>query len=122
MANMGLLARLRPQISLWELIAALNPFGGSVGSFEKAFANKFNNNYGVMFSHGRAGLYSLFKAWDLKNDEVGDDEPDALELGQEIAFDVRRQHTKRVARAELHARAGTGFRYIGRWPLRVLHG
>ncbi len=68
--NMRLLARLRPQISLRELIAALNPFGPSVRSFEAAFAKKFHNQYGVMFSHGRAGLFSLFKAWGLKNHEV----------------------------------------------------
>lgn len=62
--------RLKPFISIKELIYSLIPVKKPIEKFQKKFANKFNNEFGIMFSHGRSGLYSLFKAWELENVEI----------------------------------------------------
>ena len=67
---LGLYSRLRPQWSINELIAAFSPKKNAIPTYESAFAKKFGCEYGTMFSHGRSGLYSLFKVWGLENDEV----------------------------------------------------
>lgn len=63
--------RLKPNYTFSDWIAALNIFQKKpIESYEKEFANKFQNDYGVMFQHGRTGLYALLKVWELENDEV----------------------------------------------------
>ncbi len=63
--------RLKPNYSLSDWRAAFGFFrSDSVADFERNFAQKFENRYGVMFQHGRTGLYALLKVWGLKNDEV----------------------------------------------------
>jgi len=69
--SIKLIPRLKPHIGLRELLAAVNIFKRqSVDVFEKQFAAKFENRHGVMFSHGRVGLYTLFKIWGLKTAEI----------------------------------------------------
>jgi perosamine synthetase len=66
-----LIPRLKPDIGFAEIFAAMNFFGtGKIEKFEIEFAKKFENKFGVMFSHGRVGLYSLFKIWALENVEI----------------------------------------------------
>ena len=62
--------RLKPFISIKELICSLVPIKKPIEKFQNKFANKFNNEFGIMFSHGRSGLYSLFKVWELENAEI----------------------------------------------------
>jgi perosamine synthetase len=67
---MKLIPRLKPYLGWDELRAALTPSKGKVAQFEKAFAEKFECKEGVMFSHGRSALYSLFKGWGLADVEI----------------------------------------------------
>ena len=67
---MKLQPRLKPNFTFKEIISLFKPLYRSVAYFEKKFAEKFNNKNGVMFSHGRVALYSLFKLWGLSNDEI----------------------------------------------------
>lgn len=67
---LGLYSRLRPQWSWKELVAAFSYKKNSISIYEKTFAQKMGCKNGVMFSHGRSGLYTLFKVWELDNDEV----------------------------------------------------
>jgi perosamine synthetase len=67
---MKLIPRLKPYFDHKELIAALTPTCGNIEKFENTFAQKFECAYGVMFPHGRSGLYTLFKIWGLKEAEV----------------------------------------------------
>jgi len=67
---MKLIPRLKPCFDHRELLAALTPTSGNIEKFEKAFAGKFGCAHGVMFPHGRSGLYVLFKIWGLKDAEV----------------------------------------------------
>jgi len=63
--------RLKPYYTFSDWLAVLNIFQKNpIKNYEKEFAKKFENNYGVMFQHGRSGLYALFKIWGLENDEV----------------------------------------------------
>jgi perosamine synthetase len=68
--SMKLIPRLKPCFDHKELLAALTPTAGNIKKFEKAFARKFECAHGVMFSHGRSGLYALFKIWGLEDAEV----------------------------------------------------
>lgn len=70
MASVGLYPRLKPQWSWRELAAAFIPRKKAVSTYEKAFATKFGCEHGVMFSHGRSGMYALFKAWGLDKAEI----------------------------------------------------
>jgi len=63
-------SRLKPNFNYKEIIALFRHRSRPIEEFEKKFAQKFKNKYGVMFSHGRVGLYSLFKTWGLDNDEI----------------------------------------------------
>lgn len=65
-----LMPRLKPNLGWKELKAALTPSKGKVQEYEKKFANKFDCEHGVMFSHGRSGLYALLKVWELQDVEV----------------------------------------------------
>lgn len=67
---MGLIARLRPWIGIKEFLAALRFSSGNIPVFEKSFADKFENKYGVMFSHGRSAIYTFFKSIGLDQDEI----------------------------------------------------
>jgi len=67
---MELIPRLKPCFDHKELLAALTPTRGNIEKFENAFAQTFECSYGVMFPHGRSGLYALFKIWGLKDAEV----------------------------------------------------
>jgi dTDP-4-amino-4,6-dideoxygalactose transaminase len=68
--SMRLIPRLRPFFNHRELIAALTPTSGNIERFERNFAKKFECSHGIMFPHGRSGLYSLFKVWNLEGIEV----------------------------------------------------
>jgi len=66
-----LVPRLKPYYSLSDWIAVLNIFKKEpIETFEREFAKKFENRYGVMFAHGRTGIYALLKIWELENAEV----------------------------------------------------
>jgi len=66
-----LLPRLKPHYGVSDWLAVFNIFEkNSIEVYEKEFSKKFENNYGLMFQHGRTGLYALLKVWGLKNDEV----------------------------------------------------
>lgn len=67
---MKLIPRLKPSYNFKEIKAALTINRGDIEKFENKFAEKFECTYGVMFSYGRSGLYSLFKVWNLQNDEI----------------------------------------------------
>ena len=67
---MRLIPRLKPWIGGREIRAAMGGRKGVIPEFEKAFAEKFDTNHGVMFSHGRAGLHAFFKAMGLDQAEV----------------------------------------------------
>jgi dTDP-4-amino-4,6-dideoxygalactose transaminase len=41
-----------------------------IADYESTFAGEFANNHGVMFAHGRSGLYALLKIWGLENQEI----------------------------------------------------
>lgn len=63
--------RLKPNYTFSDWIAVLDIFQKNpIESYEQEFASKFENRYGVMFQHGRTGLYVLLKIWGLENDEV----------------------------------------------------
>ena len=60
----SLIPRLKPNINHKEFFAAFKLFSkGNIEKFESLFAKKFECDYGVMFQHGRSGLFSLFKTW-----------------------------------------------------------
>lgn len=66
-----LIPRLKPNYTFSDWMAALNIFQKDpIVKYEEAFSKKFENTYGVMFQHGRTGLYALLKIWGLENDEV----------------------------------------------------
>jgi perosamine synthetase len=65
-----LIPRLKPYFDHKELLAALTSTSGNIEKFENEFAGRFECSYGVMFPHGRSGLYALFKIWGLKDAEV----------------------------------------------------
>jgi len=66
-----LIPRLKPNYSFTDWLAMCNIFKkNTIITYEKKFAKKFENQYGVMFSHGRTALYALFKIWGLHNDEI----------------------------------------------------
>jgi perosamine synthetase len=63
--------RLKPYYTASDWMAAFNVFKRNpIKKYEDEFANKFENKYGVMFQHGRTGLYALLESWDLNNNEV----------------------------------------------------
>jgi len=66
-----LIPRLKPYYTFRDWIAAVNIFQKNpIEIYEKKFSQKFENDYGVMFQHGRTGLYALLKIWELEHDEV----------------------------------------------------
>ena len=68
---MKLIARLKPFYSIDDFFATINIFKKNpIKSFEQQFATKFQNKYGVMFAHGRSGLYALLKIWNLNDSEI----------------------------------------------------
>lgn len=68
---MSLIARLRPYFHIDDIRTACIPKGKrSIQEYEQLFAQKFEASYATMFAHGRTGLYSLFKIWELENSEI----------------------------------------------------
>jgi len=65
-----MIPRFKPSYSSAEWLAAFTPSRGNIPKYEKKFAKKFGCEYGVMFAHGRTGLYALLKVWGLQNSEV----------------------------------------------------
>lgn len=66
-----LIPRLKPNYTFSDWLAVFNIFQKkSIECYEKEFSEKFENEYGVMFQHGRTGLYALLKVWGLDKDEV----------------------------------------------------
>lgn len=70
MSLKSLIPRFKPQFSFKELIAAFFPRKNAIQAYEEAFATKFGCQHGLMFPHGRSGLYSLFKVWELEGAEI----------------------------------------------------
>lgn len=68
--KLKLISRLKPQFGWEEFKAAFKFWEKPVKKFEKAFAEKFECNHGVMFAHGRTGIYALLKTWQLKDAEI----------------------------------------------------
>jgi perosamine synthetase len=62
--------RFKPQYSLKEFLAALLPKKDAIEQYERMFSMKFGCKYGIMFPHGRSGLFSLFKVWNLYDTEI----------------------------------------------------
>jgi dTDP-4-amino-4,6-dideoxygalactose transaminase len=68
---MKLIPRLKPYYTLQDWKAAFSFFAKNpVERYEREFAGKFSRKYGVMFQHGRTGLYALLKTWELEDAEV----------------------------------------------------
>ena len=65
-----MMPRFKPYFNSKEFWAALGFSRGSIDRFEKAFAEKFECNYGTMFPYGRSGLYSILKSCRLKDSEI----------------------------------------------------
>ena len=65
-----MIPRFKPNYGWSDWKAALTPSRGNIPKFEKAFAEKFGCESGVMFAHGRTGIYALMKIWGLKDAEV----------------------------------------------------
>ncbi len=65
-----LISRLRPDIGFREVMAGLLPGRAKVPEFESRFAKKFENRFGIMFQHGRSGLYTFFKSLEIENLEI----------------------------------------------------
>jgi len=66
-----LVPRLKPRYGFREWLAAINVFQRrSIEKYEQVFADKFGCEHGIMFSHGRTGLYALMKVWGLDNTEI----------------------------------------------------
>jgi len=65
-----MIPRFKPQYDLDDWLAALIPTRGNIPRYEAAFAKKFGCTNGVMFAHGRSGIYALLKVWKLENAEV----------------------------------------------------
>ena len=66
-----LIPRLKPNYSFSDWLAVFNIFQkNSIEKYEQEFAKKFENNHGVMFQHGRSGIFALLRVWALKKDEV----------------------------------------------------
>lgn len=68
--KLRLIPRLKPYLDHQEILSALKLMRGNIEKFEQEFADKFECRYGVMFSYGRVGLYSLLKIWGLSQAEV----------------------------------------------------
>jgi perosamine synthetase len=66
-----LIPRLKPNYTFSDWIAVFNILQKNpIKKYEKEFSAKFENNYGVMFQHGRTGIYALLKVWGIENNEV----------------------------------------------------
>jgi dTDP-4-amino-4,6-dideoxygalactose transaminase len=65
-----MIPRFKPKYDLSEWLAAIKPTKGNIPKYEKAFSKKFGCEYGVMFAHGRTGIYALLKVWGLQGAEV----------------------------------------------------
>lgn len=66
-----MIPRFKPNYSRKEWLAPLKVWEqNAVPQYETQFAQTFENQHGVMFSHGRSGLYALIKIWQLENAEV----------------------------------------------------
>lgn len=66
-----MIPRFKPQYGWPERLAALSLWRrGDVPRYERKFAARFECSHGVMFSHGRSGLYALLKVWGLQDAEV----------------------------------------------------
>ena len=68
--GLSLVPRIKPFLGWKEIKSALFPSKNAVCEFERAFSSKFNAKEGIMFSHGRVGLFSFFRAMEIENKEV----------------------------------------------------
>ena len=66
-----MIPRFKPRYGWAEWKAAFIFWSrGNIPKYEKTFAEKFEREHGVMFSHGRTGIYALLKVWGLEGTEV----------------------------------------------------
>ncbi len=65
-----MIPRFKPYLGKEEFFTLFKSNRNAVEAFEQKFAGKFGHKYGVMFSYGRTGIYSLLKVWGVNNKEV----------------------------------------------------
>jgi len=65
-----MIPRFKPYLGKEEFFALFRRNKNAVEEFEQKFAEKFECKYGIMFSYGRTGIYSLLKVWGLSHAEV----------------------------------------------------
>jgi perosamine synthetase len=65
-----MIPRFKPFLGLEELLSLFKFTPDSVSQFESAFAKKFDSNFAIAFSYGRAGLWAFFEAMDIHDSEV----------------------------------------------------
>lgn len=72
MKSKFLVPRLKPQYGFKEWRALFNLFDSknAISTYEEQFAHEFDCTHATMFTHGRSGLYALFKIWGLENVEI----------------------------------------------------
>ena len=66
-----MIPRFKPRYGWAEWKAAFTFWSrGNIPKYEKTFAEKFKCEHGVMFPHGRTGIFALLKVWALEKAEV----------------------------------------------------
>jgi dTDP-4-amino-4,6-dideoxygalactose transaminase len=66
-----MIPRFKPRYGWAEWKAAFTFWSrGNIPKYEKTFAEKFKCEQGVMFPHGRTGIFALLKVWELEQAEV----------------------------------------------------
>jgi perosamine synthetase len=66
-----MIPRFKPRYGWAEWKAAFTFWSrGNIPKYEKTFAEKFKCEHGVMFPHGRTGIFALLKVWELEQAEV----------------------------------------------------
>lgn len=65
-----MIPRFKPRYGLNEWQAVLTLSRGNISRYEAAFAEKFGCRSGVMFAHGRTGIYAFLRVLQLDGAEV----------------------------------------------------
>lgn len=65
-----MMSRLKADLGLQELVAALKTNGGDLNAFESAFATLAGQKFALAFPYGRTALIAILQALDLRDREV----------------------------------------------------
>jgi perosamine synthetase len=65
-----MIPRFKPNYNHEEMISIIENKDDAVKSFEEKFATTVNHKFAVSFPSGRSGLFSVFKALDIRGGEV----------------------------------------------------